>query len=86
MSGRARFFPLLVTAIERLTPDAVAVTLAPPAGTEELFRFLPGQHLTFRQRIDGEEVRRSYSICSAPTKVCCASASSGCRAGASRPS
>lgn len=66
MSGRARFFPLLVTAIERLTPDAVAVTLAPPAGTEELFRFLPGQHLTFRQRIDGEEIRRSYSICSAP--------------------
>ncbi|MCS7268859.1 MAG: 2Fe-2S iron-sulfur cluster-binding protein [Geminicoccaceae bacterium] len=66
MSRRARFHPLLVTAIERLTPDAVAVTLAPPPEAKELFRFLPGQHLTFRVVLDGEEIRRSYSICAGP--------------------
>ncbi len=67
-TGRARFVPLLVTAIERLTPDAVAVTLAPPEGAAEWFSFTPGQYLTFRRVIDGEEVRRSYSICADPAE------------------
>ncbi|MCS6778967.1 MAG: 2Fe-2S iron-sulfur cluster-binding protein [Geminicoccaceae bacterium] len=65
-TGRTRFWPLLVTAIERLTPDAVAVTLQPPAEAAALFRFTAGQYLTFRRSIEGEEVRRSYSICADP--------------------
>lgn len=59
----ARFHPLSVTAVERLTDEAVAVTLLPPAGLAPLYRFLPGQYLTVRRVIDGEELRRSYSIC-----------------------
>lgn len=67
-NGRARFWPLLVTGIERLTPDAIAVTLAPPEEARERFCFVPGQYLTFRRSFDGEEVRRSYSICADPAE------------------
>ncbi|TQF77869.1 2Fe-2S iron-sulfur cluster binding domain-containing protein [Elioraea sp. Yellowstone] len=58
-----RFHPLSVAAVERLTDEAVAVTLLPPPELAPLYRFLPGQYLTVRRVIDGEEVRRSYSIC-----------------------
>jgi len=58
-----RFHPLRVIQVERLTEDAVAVTLQPPPETNALFGFLPGQYLTVRRRIGGEELRRSYSIC-----------------------
>ncbi|MFC9945385.1 2Fe-2S iron-sulfur cluster-binding protein [Streptomyces pratensis] len=59
------FHPLRVSAIERLTDDAVAVTFAVPADLRETFRHTPGQHLNVRYRVDGEEIRRSYSICAA---------------------
>jgi ring-1,2-phenylacetyl-CoA epoxidase subunit PaaE len=58
-----RFHPLRVTAVTRETPDAVSVTLQPPPPAAELFRFTPGQYLTFRRVVAGEEQRRSYSIC-----------------------
>jgi len=58
-----RFHPLSVAAVDRLTDNAVAVTLVPPPAVAPLYRFLPGQHLTVRRVIDGVEVRRSYSIC-----------------------
>ncbi len=60
----ARFLPLTVKAVEKTIRDAVVVTLEPH--DREAFRFIPGQYLTFRREIDGEEVRRSYSICSGP--------------------
>lgn len=63
-STGTRFHPLRVTHVARETPDAIAVTLQPPPGAEALFRFTPGQYLTFRRIADGEELRRSYSICS----------------------
>ncbi len=58
-----RFHPLRVTRIDRETADAIAVTLQPPPHAEDLFRFTPGQYLTFRRIVDGVEQRRSYSIC-----------------------
>jgi len=58
-----RFHPLRVMRIDRETADAIAVTLQPPPHADELFRFTPGQYLTFRRIVDGEEQRRSYSIC-----------------------
>jgi len=61
----ASFYPLHVTNIRPDTRDAVVVTLRPGDEHRELFRFKAGQYLTFRKEIDGEEVRRSYSICSA---------------------
>ncbi|MGW0782354.1 2Fe-2S iron-sulfur cluster-binding protein [Streptomyces sp. NPDC002913] len=62
------FHPLRVSAIERITDDAVAVTFAVPAELRETFRHRPGQHLNVRYRIDGEEIRRSYSICAPATE------------------
>lgn len=56
-----QFHPLKVTDIQNTIRDAVVVTLAPQ--DDESFRFIPGQYLTFRRDFDGEEVRRSYSIC-----------------------
>jgi ring-1,2-phenylacetyl-CoA epoxidase subunit PaaE len=59
----ARFFPLEVADIRRETRDAVVVTLAPRAEDRGFFDFTQGQYLTFRRAFDGEELRRSYSIC-----------------------
>ena len=57
----SRFSPLTVTAVRNTTRDAVVLTLQPDA--PEAFAFVQGQYLTFRHSIDGEELRRSYSIC-----------------------
>jgi ring-1,2-phenylacetyl-CoA epoxidase subunit PaaE len=57
-----RFHDLTVTAIEKTIRDAVVVTLRPPEGAD--FTFRPGQYLTFRRDFDGQEIRRTYSICS----------------------
>jgi ring-1,2-phenylacetyl-CoA epoxidase subunit PaaE len=62
----SRFFPLTVTDIRRETRDAVVVTLAPREEDRAAFGFVQGQYLTFRHAYEGEELRRSYSICVAP--------------------
>lgn len=60
------FHRLHVAAIERETPDAVAITLQVPDELKSDYRYIPGQHLTLKAQISGEELRRCYSICSAP--------------------
>ena len=57
------FVRLPVAAVDRLTSDAVAVTFAVPDEHAEAFRFSPGQHLTLRRVIDGQDLRRTYSVC-----------------------
>ncbi|TVL92426.1 2Fe-2S iron-sulfur cluster-binding protein [Streptomyces sp. SAJ15] len=57
------FHPLRVTAVDRLTADAVAVTFAVPPELRETFRYTPGQHIAVRRVANGSEVRRTYSIC-----------------------
>ncbi|SDE17197.1 ring-1,2-phenylacetyl-CoA epoxidase subunit PaaE [Paracoccus isoporae] len=59
----ARFLPLRVTELRRDTRDAVVVTLQPRPEDAGAFDFTQGQYLTFRREFDGEELRRSYSIC-----------------------
>jgi ring-1,2-phenylacetyl-CoA epoxidase subunit PaaE len=66
---RARFHTLTVAGVERLTDDAVAITFAVPPELREEYAFEPGQHLTLRAQIGGEEVRQSYSICLAPSQA-----------------
>jgi ring-1,2-phenylacetyl-CoA epoxidase subunit PaaE len=61
-----RFHRLAVSELRRETPDAVSLTFAIPNELEQDYRFSPGQYLTLRTTMDGEEVRRSYSICSGP--------------------
>jgi ring-1,2-phenylacetyl-CoA epoxidase subunit PaaE len=59
----ARFFPLVVADVRRETRDAVVVTLTPRTEDRAAFDFTQGQYLTFRRTFEGEELRRSYSIC-----------------------
>ena len=60
----SRFHPLTVADIRPETRDAVVVTFRVPDELATVFRFIQGQYLTLRASVDGEEVRRSYSICS----------------------
>ena len=60
------FHRLNVAAIERETPDAVAITLRVPEELQNQYRYTPGQHLTLKALVNGEELRRCYSICSSP--------------------
>ncbi len=61
----SKFHPLKVAAVARETRDALALTFEVPPALKETFRFVQGQHLTLRADIGGEDLRRSYSICSA---------------------
>jgi ring-1,2-phenylacetyl-CoA epoxidase subunit PaaE len=61
-----RFHRLAVNDLRRETPDAISLTFAIPAELSGDYHFAPGQYLTLRTTMDGEEVRRSYSICSGP--------------------
>jgi ring-1,2-phenylacetyl-CoA epoxidase subunit PaaE len=66
MSHTPRFHRLAVHDLRRETADAVSLTFAIPKDLAGDYSFAPGQYLTLRTVMDGEEVRRSYSICSGP--------------------
>jgi len=66
MSLAPRFHRLAVSNLRRESPDAVSLTFAIPKELAGDYSFAPGQYLTLRTTMDGEEVRRSYSICSGP--------------------
>ena len=61
----SKFHPLPIARVDRETRDAVAITFAVPDALADQFRWEQGQHLTLRADIGGEDLRRSYSICSA---------------------
>jgi ring-1,2-phenylacetyl-CoA epoxidase subunit PaaE len=68
---RPVFHSLPVAALDRLTDDALAITFAVPGPLREAYAFRAGQHLTVR-RTDpdtGDDIRRSYSICSMPSEL-----------------
>jgi ring-1,2-phenylacetyl-CoA epoxidase subunit PaaE len=66
MSHAPKFHRLAIDDLRRETADAVSLTFAIPGDLEQDYAFAPGQYLTLRTLMDGEEVRRSYSICSSP--------------------
>jgi ring-1,2-phenylacetyl-CoA epoxidase subunit PaaE len=66
MSLIPRFHKLAVNDLRRESSDAVSLTFAIPRELAGDYHFAPGQYLTLRTTMDGEEVRRSYSICSGP--------------------
>ena len=59
-----RFHTLTIRDIRHETADAVSLSFAVPELLRADYDYAPGQYLTLRTTIDGEEVRRSYSICS----------------------
>ncbi len=62
----SKFHSLKVREILRETPEAVLLGFDVPANLEEEYSYKQGQYLTLRFMIEGEEIRRSYSICSSP--------------------
>ena len=61
----SKFHRLKVATVTRETRDAIVLTFDVPPELREAFSFIQGQHLTLRADIGGDDVRRSYSICSA---------------------
>lgn len=61
-----KFWLLTVSKIIRQTSDCVEITFNIPQNIKSEFSFQSGQYLTLKTEINGEEIRRSYSICSAP--------------------
>ncbi|MGH6622439.1 MAG: FAD-binding oxidoreductase, partial [Burkholderiaceae bacterium] len=58
-----RFHSLRVAEVRRETPDCVSVSFELPLELAGEYRFVQGQHIGLRAQLDGEELRRSYSIC-----------------------
>lgn len=61
-----RFHPLRVVQVTPDAEDAVAIALDAPAELREEYRGSAGQHVVLRASIEGEEVRRTYSLVNAP--------------------
>lgn len=59
-----KFYPLTLREVRPETKDAVTLTFEVPDELAQTFSYRQGQHLVVRTRLDGEEVRRTYSICS----------------------
>jgi ring-1,2-phenylacetyl-CoA epoxidase subunit PaaE len=68
MSLNRGFHPLKVADVRRETADAVSVRFEIPDDLKDAFKFQAGQHLTLRRDIGGEDVRRNYSVCVAPSE------------------
>lgn len=60
------FFPIKVKEVYKETEDCSVVTFDIPEDLKSDFKYHQGQHLTFKKDINGEDVRRSYSLCSSP--------------------
>ncbi|RYG02137.1 MAG: phenylacetate-CoA oxygenase/reductase subunit PaaK [Chitinophagaceae bacterium] len=60
------FHPLRISSIRQETPECISVVFDIPEDLQQQFKFTQGQSLTMRKTIAGEEVRRTYSICSSP--------------------
>jgi ring-1,2-phenylacetyl-CoA epoxidase subunit PaaE len=63
------FHALRVAEIVPETSEANSIRFEVPAELRERFTFRAGQHLTLRATINGEEVRRNYSLCTAPDEL-----------------
>jgi len=57
------FHPLEIVELKRETEDCIGVTFAVPPDLRETYRFVQGQHVALRTTLDGEELRRTYSLC-----------------------
>lgn len=57
------FHKLNIASVEKLTKDSVAISFEVPEHLCQQYRFIQGQHLTLKADIQGQDVRRSYSIC-----------------------
>jgi len=61
----SQFHSLTIKQVRNETRDAVSIAFDVPPHLQDAFRFTQGQYLVMRTQLGNEEVRRSYSICSA---------------------
>jgi ring-1,2-phenylacetyl-CoA epoxidase subunit PaaE len=61
-----KFHTVTIAEVRTETDDTVSVAFAIPAALQQDYDYQSGQYITCKQIINGEEVRRSYSLCSAP--------------------
>lgn len=66
MGLMAEFHNLRIKDIYKETEDTSVITFDVPLDLQAAFQFKQGQHLTLKAIINGEDVRRSYSLCSSP--------------------
>lgn len=57
------FHQLTISQVEKLTKDAVAISFDVPESLVDDYQYLQGQHLTLKADIQGQDIRRSYSLC-----------------------
>ena len=62
----SRLNTLIVGAVERLTPQSVVISLDVNNDLSSSYAYLAGQYISLELEINGNKVRRSYSICSSP--------------------
>jgi len=62
----AKFHALRVRDVRRETEDTVSVAFEVPSELADDYKFIQGQYLTFKMLVNGEEIRRNYSICRSP--------------------
>jgi ring-1,2-phenylacetyl-CoA epoxidase subunit PaaE len=62
----AKFHTLSISDIRKETPDTVSIAFDVPVALKSDYQFAQGQYLTLKGTIDGDEIRRSYSICVSP--------------------
>ena len=60
------FYKLRIAEVRQETTGAVSLFLEVPANLKEVFNYQAGQYLTLRFELNGEELRRAYSMCSSP--------------------
>ncbi|MCK8521414.1 phenylacetate-CoA oxygenase/reductase subunit PaaK [Aquimarina sp. D1M17] len=62
------FYPIKVSKVQKETKDCASLTFDIPEELKEKFGYKQGQHVTLKAMINGEDVRRSYSLCSSPVE------------------
>ena len=60
------FYKLQIKEVKRETPNAVSVVFNVPNELQSAYQFIAGQYINLKLTLDGQEIRRAYSICSSP--------------------
>ena len=61
------FYKLQIKEVKRETENAISVNFTIPNELQSVFQFIAGQYVNIKLTLDGQEIRRAYSICSSPT-------------------
>lgn len=62
----ADFYKLTIKEVKRETPEAISVAFNVPESLQDFYKFTAGQYVNLKLVLDGQEIRRAYSICSSP--------------------